>query len=141
MKQLLVFTLFAAMLCWIMFSPIYRHVAIMRQAALQQEADYLLEVGASGTYGFISESMIAVSKERLARLGLSKDALRYELSTTSGIDAAVPSMPVPRGVGIALTISYPYERLFIIDSLIGIQPISPDAEMRAFGMKMSEYVE
>jgi hypothetical protein len=140
LKQLLVFVLFSAMLCWIMFSPIYRHVAIVRQAALQQEVDFLLEVGASGTYGYIGKDMLQRSRDRLSKLGLNGEALEYELSTTSGVSAGEPSSPVPRGTGIALIISYPYERLFVIDSLIGIEAIAPDARMRAFGMKMSEYV-
>jgi len=140
MKQLLVFILFAAMLCWIMFSPIYKHVAITRQAVLQQEVDYLLEVGASGTYGYISAAMIQQSQMRLARFGLQPHLLEYELSTTSGADAANASRPVPRGVGISLLLSYPYEQLFMIDRLIGIEPIAAHEKMRAFGMKMSEYV-
>lgn len=140
MKQLLLFVLFAAMLCWIMFSPIYKHVVIVRQAALQQEADYLLEIGASGTYGYISEAMLQQSRDRLARLGLRPEELRYEIGTTTGVSATQPSAPVPRGTGIMLVISYPYDNLFLIDSLIGIDPIPPAERMRAFGMRMSEYV-
>lgn len=140
MKQLLLFVLFAAMICWIMFSPIYKHVVIVRQAILQQEVDYLLEVGASGTYGYISPVMEQESMQRLAAFGMNTDAVFYEYSTTSGADPTDPGVPVPRGVGISLTVSYPYENLFLIDSLIGITPIAPDARMSAFGMKMSEYV-
>ena len=51
MKQILVFLLFSLMLVWLMFSPVYRHILILRQAMLQKETDYLLEVGASGAYG------------------------------------------------------------------------------------------
>lgn len=140
MKQLLVFVLFAAMLCWILFSPIYKHVVIVRQAVLQQEVDYLLEVGASGTYGYIDGEMLRQSADRMARLGLRPEAVSFEIATTTGADGANPAAPVPRGTGIMLTISYPYENLFMIDRLIGIEPISPDDRMRAFGMKMSEYV-
>ncbi|MBD2870915.1 hypothetical protein [Paenibacillus arenilitoris] len=140
MKQLLVFVLFAAMLCWLMFSPIYKHVLIVRQAVLQQEVDYLLEVGASGSYGFISAAMQEQSRERLARFGMRPDDIVFELSTTSGAEASNPYAPVPRGVGIALTMSYPYENLFEIDRLIGLAPPSPSERMKATGMKMSEYV-
>lgn len=140
MKQLLLFILFAAMLCWIMFSPIYKHVVIVRQAVLQQEVDYLLEVGASGTYGYISPAMQRDSIRRLAGFGLREQDLRYTYATTSGVSATDVSNPVPRGTGISLKISYPYENLFVIDSLIGIQPIAPDERMNAFGMRMSEYV-
>lgn len=140
MKQLLLFVLFAAMICWIMFSPIYKHVVIVRQAVLQQEVDYLLEVGASGTYGYISPAMEQESMQRLAAFGLNEAAVQYNYSTTSGADPTDPRAPVPRGVGISLTVSYPYENLFLIDSLIGITPIPPDARMKAFGLKMSEYV-
>ncbi|MDQ6422837.1 hypothetical protein RB620_25755 [Paenibacillus sp. LHD-117] len=140
MKQLLLFVLFAAMMCWMMFSPIYKHVVIVRQAVLQQEVDYLLEVGASGTYGYVSAAMQQQSVERLGRFGLQPDVIRYEYATTSGVSATDPGMPVPRGTGISLAISYPYENLFMIDSLLGITPIAPDERMRAYGMKMSEYV-
>lgn len=140
MKQILVFILFAGMLCWIMFSPIYRHVVIIRGAVLQQEVDYLLEVGASGTYGYISGEMQQQSMDRLAGLGLHSEELRYEYSTTSGVDATDAAAPVPRGTGMSLRISYPYENMFLIDSLIGLTPIPADARMSAFGMKMSEYV-
>ncbi|REK71564.1 hypothetical protein [Paenibacillus paeoniae] len=140
MKQLLIFVLFAAMLCWIMFSPIYKHVVIVRQAVLQQEVDYLLEVGASGTYGYISPAMQRQSMQRLASFGLREQDIYYEYATTSGVSATDSSNPVLRGTGISLTISYPYENLFVIDSLIGIQPIAPYERMKAFGMKMSEYV-
>lgn len=140
MRQLLLFVLFAAMMCWMMFSPIYKHVVIVRQAVLQQEVDYLLEVGASGTYGHIGPAMLQQSAERLERLGLRPDELAYEAMTTSGVSATNPGIPVPRGTGIALDISYPYENLFMIDALIGLSPIGPDERMRAYGMRMSEYV-
>lgn len=140
MKQLLIFVLFAALLCWIMFSPIYKHVLIVRQAVLQQEVDYLLEVGASGAYGYIDESMQQRSMERIARFGMQSGSLRYEYGTTSGVVATDANAPVPRGTGISLSISYPYENLFLIDRLIGIAPISPNDRMSASGMKMSEYV-
>lgn len=140
MKQILMFVLFSALLCWLMFSPIYKHVLIVRQAVLQQEADYLLEVGASGSYGYISDTMQEQSRERMARFGMQPDEILFELTTTSGVDASNPSAPVPRGTGISLTISYPYENLFEIDRLIGLIPPLPSERMRAFGMKMSEYV-
>ncbi|MEF2246854.1 MULTISPECIES: hypothetical protein [unclassified Paenibacillus] len=140
MKQLLVFILFSAMLCWLMFSPIYKHIVIVRQAVLQQEVDYLLEVGASGAYGYISAAMKQQSQMRLAQFGLQPDLLQYEFSSTTGADPNNAARPVPRGAGISLTISYPYEQLFMIDRLIGIEPIAADERMKAFGMKMSEYV-
>ncbi|MFF2483267.1 hypothetical protein [Paenibacillus sp. NPDC058071] len=140
MKNILVFVLFSALLCWLMFSPIYKHVLIVRQAVLQQEVDYLLEVGASGTYGYIDEAMIQGSRERLARVGMRPDAAQFDIRSDNGMPATNPSVPLPRGAGIMLTISYPYERLFEIDRLIGIEPPSPAESMRAYGMKMSEYV-
>lgn len=140
MRQLLLFVLFAAMMCWMMFSPIYKHVVIVRQAVLQQEVDYLLEVGASGTYGYIGSGMLQQSAERLERLGLRPEELAYVAETTSGVSATNPGVPVPRGTGMALELSYPYENLFMIDALIGLNPIGPDERMRAYGMRMSEYV-
>jgi hypothetical protein len=140
MKQLLVFILFAGLLCWFMFAPVYKHVMIMRQAALQQETDYLLEVGSSGRYGFIDEAMIAASRQRLAERGFSSAGLVYEVTTTSGMSGTTPSMPVLRGTGIRLQITYPYQRVFAIDRLIGIEVPEPTTRMGVSGMKMSEFV-
>ncbi|OMF34719.1 hypothetical protein BK133_11985 [Paenibacillus sp. FSL H8-0548] len=140
MKQILIFVLFAGLLCWLMFSPIYKHVLIVRQAVLQQEVDYLLEIGASGTYGYISEEMQEQSRQRLSRFGLLPAAIEFELATTSGLSASDPSSPLIRGTGLSLTMSYPYDGLFEIDRLLGLTPPSEDERIRAFGMKMSEYV-
>ena len=140
MKQILVFILFAGLLCWLMFSPIYKHVLIVRQAVLQQEVDYLLEVGASGSFGYISGAMQEQSRQRLARFGLRPEDIAFELASTSGLAASDPNAPLLRGTGISLTMSYPYDNLFEIDRLIGLAPPMPDERMRAFGMKMSEYV-
>jgi len=140
MKQLVLFILLSGLVCWMMFAPVYKHVAIMRQALLQQEVDYLLEVGASGTYGHISEAMILASRERLAERGFDPDDLVYEVSTTSGVDATDSARPVPRGTGIRLVIRYPYKNLFVIDRLVGASGPDPAGMMSASGMKMSEYV-
>ncbi|CAM4337103.1 hypothetical protein FHS16_002648 [Paenibacillus endophyticus] len=140
MKQILIFVLFAALLCWLMFSPIYKHVLIVRQAVLQQEVDYLLEIGASGGYGYISSAMQEQSRQRLAGFGMRPEDISYELVSTNGQSASNPYDPLPRGTGISLTMSYPYEQLFEIDRLIGLTPPLPSDRMKAFGMKMSEYV-
>ncbi|XID95908.1 hypothetical protein ACF3MZ_15950 [Paenibacillaceae bacterium WGS1546] len=140
MKQLLVFVLFAALFCWLMFSPVYKHVLVIRQALLQQEADYLLEVGASGRYGYIDGLMVAESRGRLAQYGFDPASLEYEITTTSGADGGNPAYPLPRGTGIRLRISYPYENLLDIDRLIGLSPPSAEARISGRGMKMSEYV-
>nr|WP_233167656.1 hypothetical protein [Paenibacillus roseus] len=123
-----------------MFSPIYKHVFIVRQAVLQKEVDYLLEVGASGEYGYISSAMVEQSRSRLEALGLDPDAVIYEISSTSGLPADHSAAPLRRGTGLILTIRYPYERLLEIDRLIGLTPPSPDTLMSARGMKMSEFI-
>jgi len=123
-----------------MFSPIYKHVLVIRQALLQQEADYLLEIGASGKYGYIDGGMIAESRERLMRYGFSAPMLQYEVTTTTGAEGDNSSIPLPRGTGIHLRISYPYENLLNIDRLIGLAPPSQNARIAGGGMKMSEYV-
>ncbi|WP_239618452.1 hypothetical protein [Cohnella mopanensis] len=140
MKQLLVFLLFAALFCWLMFSPIYKHVLVIRQALLQQEADYLLEVGASGRYGYIDGGMVAESRKRLEGYGFQASSLLYEVASTSGVEADNAASPLPRGIGIRLRITYPYENLLNIDRLIGVEPPSDDARIAGGGMKMSEYV-
>lgn len=140
MKQILVFVLFAAMLCWIMFSPIYKHVLITRQALLQKEVDYLLEVGANADHGYIDAAMMAQSRERLARFGLQPDEVDFVVTSSDGADATNPANPLLRGTGLSLTVSYPYGRLLEIDRLIGLTPPAPDERMSASGMKMSEYV-
>ncbi|AJY73856.1 hypothetical protein [Paenibacillus beijingensis] len=140
MKQILIFVLFAAMLCWIMFSPIYKHVLIVRQALLQKEVDYLLEVGANADHGYIDAAMIEKSRERLSRFGLQPDNIEFVVSATDGKDATNPAAPLLRGTGLSLTMSYPFGRLLEIDRLIGLTPPAPDERMSASGMKMSEYV-
>lgn len=140
MKQLLVFVLFSAMFCWLMFSPIYKHVLVIRQALLQQEVNYMLEIGASGQYGYIDEDMVAASRERLGAYGFNAALLEYEVASTSGAEGGNASMPLPRGIGLRLRVTYPYERLLDIDRLIGIAPPSEDARMSGRGMRMSEYV-
>ena len=140
MKQLLVFVLFSAMFCWLMFSPVYKHVLIIRQALLQQETDYLLEIGASGRYGYIDEAMLTASKERLTGYGFQPGKLEYEVISTNGASAVDPASPLLRGTGLRLTIRYPYDDLLSIDRLIGIEPAPADARISASGMKMSEYV-
>lgn len=140
MKQILVFVLFAVMMVWFMFAPVYKHVLILRQAALQKEADYLLEVGASGRFGYIDRSMEDASRQRLAELGFTPDELEYTVATTTGADGTRPDAPVIRGTGIRLEITYPYENLFGIDVLMGISVPDSGERMGAAGMKMSEYV-
>lgn len=140
MKQLLVFVLFAAMFCWLMFSPIYKHVLVIRQALLQQEVDYLLEIGASGRYGYIDGGMIEDSRERLAAYGFEPSLLEYEVGSASGANGGDAARPLQRGDGLRLRLAYPYERLFDIDRLIGVAPPSADARISGRGMRMSEYV-
>ena len=141
MKQILAFIMFSTIICWMMFSPIYKHVLITRQAILQQEVDYLLEIGASGQYGFISGNMVDQSKRRLARFGLKTEKLQYEVSSTAGQLLLNDGYRVDRGEGIVLSLSYPYERLTAIDALIGIESVPEGQLMRAYGLRMSEYVE
>lgn len=139
MKQLLMFVLLSSMLCWMMFSPIYKHVYILRQALLQQEVDYLLEVGTNGQYGYISPAHIEQSRTRLGSFGLDPQLLQYEVDSTLGYSATSASMRVPRGEGISLSLSYPIERLFAIDALIGVAPPHKQ-HISAYGIGMSEYV-
>ncbi|MGO4495490.1 hypothetical protein AB4114_06225 [Paenibacillus sp. 2RAB27] len=140
MKQILVFILFASLLCWFMFAPVYKHIIIVRQAVLQKEVDYLLEVGANGSHGYINAAMIAESKERMAERGFLVDELAYMVATNSGVGGMDASAPVWRGTGLRLTITYPYQRLFVIDQLVGISVPMASDRMGATGMKMSEYV-
>jgi hypothetical protein len=140
MKQILVFIMFSALLCWFMFAPVYKHVIILRQAILQKEVDLLLERGASGMYGYIDSVMIADSRSRLAERGFDPTLVEYMVSTNSGAPATDPSSPVPRGTGIQLLIRYPYQQLFMIDRLIGVHIPDASDRMGAAGMKMSEYV-
>lgn len=140
MKQLLVFLLFAALFCWLMFSPVYKHVLLIRQAILQQEVDYLLEVGASGRFGYIDDAMIDESRNRLTQRGFQPSLLQYEVDATTGANPGTAAAPIPRGIGIKLVIRYPYENLLDIDRLIGIEPPADGETISAAGMKMSEYV-
>lgn len=140
MKQILVFVLMSAILCWLMFAPMYKHVLIVRQAVLQKEVDLLLEIGANGSHGFIDALMMEQSKQRLAQRGFQPELLIYNVVATDGSTGTNPSQPVMRGAGIGLTITYPFEKLFEIDRLIGIEPPPASGVLSAAGMKMSEYV-
>jgi hypothetical protein len=140
MKQILVFVLFAAMLCWAMFAPTYKHVILFRQAMLQKEVDYMLEVGANGSHGYVDDAAMEASRQRLRQHGFQTEKLWYTVSATNGAIASSPSSPVLRGTGIELAISYPYDGMFNIDRLIGIATPAGSARMAASGMKMSEYV-
>ncbi|EXX86066.1 hypothetical protein BG53_12730 [Paenibacillus darwinianus] len=140
MKSLLIFILFATTLCWLMFSPIYKHVLIVRQAVLEKEVDYLLEVGANGDHGYIDAEMTASSRLRLASYGLRPEAVEYVAASTTGAPADNPAAPLLRGTGLELTIRYPYEGLLNIDRLIGLTLPDDSARISAYGMKMSEYV-
>lgn len=140
MKQILVFILLSGMLCWFMFSPIYKHIIIVRQAVLQKEVDLMLEIGASGSFGYIDGLMVSDSKQRLEDRGFDSDDLLYTVTATNGVEGYNPNNPVHRGVGISLEISYPYHNLFEIDRLVGIAPPDPGSRMAAAGTKMSEYV-
>ncbi|UKS26860.1 hypothetical protein LOZ80_36275 [Paenibacillus sp. HWE-109] len=140
MKQILVFILFATLLCWFMFAPVYKHIIIVRQAVLQKEVDYLLEIGASGRHGYISNSMIQESRDRLAERGFIPEDIAYSVETTTGVNGIDVSQPVRRGIGLRLYMTYPYHRLFVIDQLVGITIPAASARMGAMGMKMSEYV-
>lgn len=140
MKSILVFVLFATILCWLMFSPIYKHVLIVRQAVLQQEVDYLLEIGASGKHGYISPEMVEQSRQRLAKFGMKPEALNFEVASDNGEQATNSTMPLLRGTGLIVLLSYPYEGLFQLDRLIGVKPPDENGRLRATGIKMSEYV-
>jgi hypothetical protein len=113
---------------------------MIRNAVLQKEVDLMLEIGANGSHGFIDNTAIEASKLRLEERGFNRSLLQYEVLTTSGVDGTNASAPVLRGIGLRLQISYPYQRLFEIDRLIGITPPSASARMSAEGLKMSEYV-
>lgn len=140
MKQILVFILFAGILCWAMFAPAYKHVILFRHAMLQKEVDYMLEIGANGSHGYVDATAVEASRQRLRQHGFQSEKLAYAVTATNGAIASNPSFPVLRGAGIELTITYPYDGMFHIDRLIGMLPPAENARMAASGMKMSEYV-
>lgn len=140
MKQLLVFVLIVTMLCWFMFAPVYKHVVIVRQAVLQKEVDYLLEIGANGRHGYIDSLMIQESRARMEERGFMPGDLVYTVESTTGAGGTNESTPIWRGAGLRLKLTYPYHRLFVIDQLVGITVPAETDRMGASGMKMSEYV-
>ncbi|MBP1966859.1 hypothetical protein [Paenibacillus aceris] len=140
MKQILVFVLLATLICWFMFAPVYKHVMIVRQAVLQKEVDYLLEIGANGRHGYIDSAMIQDSRTRMEARGFIPGDLVYTVETTTGAGGTDASTPARRGAGLRLKLTYPYHRLFVIDRLVGITVPSESDRMGATGMKMSEYV-
>ncbi len=100
----------------------------------------MLEIGASGNYGYIDESMVADSRQRMGEYGFNPALLEYEVTSTTGGEGRSASEPLPRGAGLRLKLTYPYERLLDIDRLIGLAPPSEDARIAGRGMRMSEYV-
>jgi hypothetical protein len=84
--------------------------------------------------------MLQESRLRLAARGLTSSDVLYEVTTSNGSVGTDPTQPVLRGNGIQLLITYPYQRLFEIDRLVGISPPDSSSRMIASGMKMSEYV-
>lgn len=140
MRTLLVFILFSSTMCWVMFSPAYKHVLIVRQALLQKEVDYLLEMGASGQYGYVDDAMIADSKTRLEQHGLDPTLLDYEIVSSDGLNAMDMNQPIERGSGIIVTIRYPTTDLYMIDRLVGIDLSATQPIINVSGIKMSEYV-
>lgn len=100
----------------------------------------MLEIGASGRFGYIDGGMIAESRERLSQYGFSAPLLQYEVTSSSGLEGDNASAPLPRGTGLQLRITYPYDNLLNIDRLIGLDPPSENARIAGRGMKMSEYV-
>lgn len=140
MKQILAFVLLSGIICWLMFSPVYRHVMVMRQAALQQEVDYMLEIGANGSHGYIDAVMIEASRERLKAKGFDSSKLVYIVRSDTGQPADRADAPLVRGTGLELQIRYPVENLFVIDRLVGITPPDESTLIQASGIKMSEYV-
>lgn len=107
---------------------------------MQKEVDYMLEVGASGRYGYIDGAMVQASRDRLADMGFQASQLQYNVTATDGSGGSDPGQPVPRGEGIRLSISYPYGNLFGIDRLLGIAAPDGQERMGATGLKMSEFV-
>ncbi|RAV16715.1 hypothetical protein [Paenibacillus contaminans] len=140
MKQILMFVMFASLLCWVMFAPIYKHVLLVRQAVLQKEVDYMLEIGANGTHGYVDAAMIAESRIRFTEWGFTPSELTYTVTTTNGVNGMNPSAPVLRGNGIQLEISYPFGNAFRIDRLVGMTLPPENGRLSAVGLKMSEYV-
>ena len=100
----------------------------------------MLEIGASGQNGYIDEDMVAESRQRLEAYGFNTALLEYEVASTTGAEGGNSSSPLPRGVGLRLKVTYPYERLLDIDRLIGAAPPSEAARISGRGMRMSEYV-
>ncbi|BBI35266.1 hypothetical protein KCTCHS21_46650 [Cohnella abietis] len=100
----------------------------------------MLEIGASGRFGYIDGAMIAESRGRLAQYGFVAPKLEYVVTSTTGAEGDNATAPLPRGTGLRLRIAYPYENLLNIDRLIGLEPPSENARISGGGLKMSEYV-
>lgn len=140
MKTILTFVMLSGIVCWLMFSSVYKHVLIMRQALLQQEVDLILETATQGHRGYVSAELVEQSKQRLADRGFEESGLSYVIEGTNGLSATDSARPVPRGEGIRLSISYPYEDLLLIDRLIGMSPPGPEERIGGTGLRMSEYI-
>jgi hypothetical protein len=140
MKAIFAFILLAGVIAWLMFSGLFTHVLLTRQTVLQQEVSTVLETATQARYGYIAESVLNQSKQRLLTRGFDVRKLTYVIASTTGQSATDATHPIVRGEGIMLTIRYPVDGLLNINRFIGIQPPSKDATLSASGQRMSEYV-
>lgn len=140
MKAILSFILLSGIFCWLIFSGMFHHALLLRQGALEQEVGLLLEKATQAQYGYVSSAMIEEAMQHLEAKGMSRQKVQFSITSTTASSATNPLTPIPRGEGIQIQASYPYDGLLTINRLIGMVVPDSSARFSYRASRMSEYV-
>ena len=140
MKAILSFVLLAGVFCWLIFSGMYNHTLLLRQGALEQEVELMLETATQAQNGYVSATMIERAMQHFEAKGMSRNKVQFTTSSTSAQSASNPLTPIPRGEGIRIQASYPYDGLLNINRLIGMVVPGDTDRFSYSATRMSEYV-
>lgn len=140
MKAILSFILLAGVFCWLIFSGMYHHVLLLRQGALEQEVELMLETATQAQNGYVSASAIEQAMQHFEAKGMSRQKVQLSISSTTGSSATNPLTPIPRGDGIRIQASYPYDGILNINRLVGMVVPGESDRFSYSATRMSEYV-
>jgi hypothetical protein len=140
MKAILSFVLLSGVFCWLIFSGMYNHALLLRQGALEQEVQLLLETATQAQNGYVSASMLERAMQHFEAKGMSRSKVQLTITSSNGQSAINARTPIPRGEGIHIQASYPYDGLLNINRLIGMIVPGESERFTYTASRMSEYV-
>lgn len=140
MKVILSFVLLSGVFCWLIFSGMYNHALLLRQGALEQEVELMVETATQAQNGYVSSAMIARAMNHFEAKGMSPSKVQLTISSSTAQSATNPLTPIPRGEMIRIQASYPYDGLLNINRLIGMVVPSSTERFSYSATRMSEYV-